>query len=276
MTGIPSLETGALIDRLDRALDELGGPSRVALATDGDGTLWTSDVGEALFHALLETNDEHRWIEAAAAPLLMQELEAYVPELTVPSEPVDVARALYSQYLSGGYPEDRVCAMMTWCVAGTRLSALSEFASDLLVTSFDLKNKLIREAGRVLQWAHGRGVEIFLVSASPRIVVEHAARMAAEALELPVPVVLAMTPEVEAGVIRPALVGTWTYGEGKATAIAQALAAAKKDLVASMGDNVFDAQMLRAARVPIAVRPKPALVKIASTVPNLVQAAVEP
>ena len=268
------VEPGPLIERLDRALDAMDDPSKAALATDGDGTLWTNDVGEALFAALLETNDRHGWIGAEAQPLLMQELETYVPELTLHESAADVARTLYAHYLSGGYPEDRVCAMMTWCMAGTQVGALSAFAAEMLATSFDLKRKIIPEAGRVLQWAHRRGVATVLVSASPRAVVELAAKTVAQALDVPVPPVLAMTPRVEAGVIRPALVGTWTYGEGKATALAEAMAVEQKTLVAAMGDNVFDAQMLRAACVPIAIRPKPALVSIAESVPGLVRAAI--
>jgi phosphoserine phosphatase len=272
--GFETVEPGALVERLDRALDAMDDPSKAAIATDGDGTLWTNDVGEALFAALLETNDAHGWIGEPAHMRLMDELETYVPELTLPASPADIARTLYAHYLSGGYPEDRVCAMMTWCMAGTPVTVLAAFAAQMLATTFDLKSKLIPEAGRVLQWAHRRGVPTLLVSASPRVVVELAAKMAAESLEIPTPPVLAMTPKVDAGLIRPELVGTWTYGEGKAIALSEALAVDQRRLVAAMGDNVFDAQMLRAACVPIAIRPKPALVNIAESVPGLVRAAI--
>src|SRR5207248_5556408 len=105
-------------------------------------------------------------------------------------------------------------AMMTWCMAGTPLAVLSAFAAQMLATSFDLKSKIIPEAGRVLQWAHRRGVATFLVSASPRVVVEHAAIVVSEALHIPTPPVLAMTPKGEPGVMGPALGGTWAEWGG--------------------------------------------------------------
>jgi phosphoserine phosphatase len=42
-----------------------------------------------------------------------------------------------------------------------------------------------------------------------------------------------------------------------------------RPLYAAFGDNVFDIPMLREARTPIAVRPKPRLVDRATEVPEL-------
>ena len=260
---------GALIDKLDAALDALGGPDVAALATDGDGTLWTGDVGEALFETMLRDG----WIGEAAHEALLAELRSTTPTWDGTTPPPDqIARTLYAMYLRSEYPEDRVCAMMTWCMAGAKLSAIDEVCTSMLQAPFDLKKRLIPEAGHVLKWAHGRKIPIWLVSASPRVVVERAAAIAASSFGIDVPAVLAMNPKLEDGVIRPGIVGTWTYGEGKLEALSAALAVEQRNLVCAMGDNVFDGAMLRAACVPIAIRPKPALVKVASTIPGLVRA----
>ncbi|GAC1361674.1 MAG: hypothetical protein NVSMB47_13950 [Polyangiales bacterium] len=268
------VESGPLVERLERALDAVGGPAHAALATDGDGTLWTSDVGEALFAAILATDATEHWLRDDARAPLHAELVGHVPDVAPPETSSALARTLWDLYVAGRFPEDRMCAAMTWCMAGSSLTALGAFAGRLLEHEFGLKNRLIPESGHVLQWAARRGVPTFLVSASPRVVVERAARTVAEAYAIPAPTVLAMTPALDGDVIRPALVGVWTYGEGKTEALAAALAVERRSLVAAMGDNVFDAAMLRAAPVPIAIRPKPALTAIAASIPGLVRAAI--
>ena len=267
---IPIVEGGPLVERLDAALAALGGADSAALATDGDGTLWTDDIGEALFEAILQRalvgSD-------ALAPLLA---EAAAHDVAMPSNPsaVDAARTLWNSYVARGYPEDRMCAAMAWCGAGNRYDLYEELSVEVLESSFDLRRHLIREAAHVLQWAEKRALPVFLVSASPRVVVERAAAMIAVEYGITKPVVLAMTPLVDGGVMRPTLVGAWTYGEGKVDALSVELAVGQRRLVGAMGDNVFDAPMLRAACVPIAIRPKPALVNVATSVPGLVRAAI--
>lgn len=267
---IPIVEAGALVDRLEAALEALGGVETAALATDGDGTLWTDDIGEALFHAILERGLVG---EDALEPLRAEAVAHGVPTKEN-AGPVDVARALWDAYVARRYPEDRMCAAMAWCGAGNRNDVYDALSVELLQTSFDLRRHLIREAAHVLRWAAKRGVPVFLVSASPRVVVERAASMIATEYDIEPPRVLAMTPLIEGAVVRPRLVGTWTYGEGKVEALSAELAIGQRRLVGAMGDNVFDAPMLRAACVPIAVRPKPALVQIAASVPGLVRAGI--
>ncbi len=270
---VPVLARETLLARLDQTLDALPSPERAVIATDGDGTLWTSDVGEALFAELLE----RRMIgESARVDLLAEAREhgVSVPE----DDPTAIARALFEAYSARRFPEDRICAAMAWCVAGHSVAAIDEVAREVLEGSFGLRDRLIEEAGAVLQWAHRRRLSIVLVSASPRVVVERAAKIMAERWSLPVPRILAMTPRVSAGIIQSQpLQGTWTYGEGKTLALTHELAGeasgVKRSIVAAMGDNVFDAPMLRAACVPIAVRPKPALSAIAAEIPGLVRAS---
>lgn len=267
MTELPVEPVARLVDRLDRALAPIGA-DRAAFAADGDGTLWTSDVGEALFDVILEVG----WIGEPARAALEAELAFVKKPVHLGGTPAELARGLFTAYLRGAYAEDRMCAAMAWCTAGRREEDVRGLARELLEGAFGLRERLIAEACELLRWAYDRGLAAWIVSASPRPVVEEAASIVADELGVPTPRVLSMTPAVRDGIILPALDGTPTYGEGKWQALGPALADERRTLLAALGDNAFDAAMMRAAQVPIAIRPKPALLAIAAEVPGLVRA----
>lgn len=260
-----------ILERLDREVPSLGGASSCAVATDGDGTLWTSDVGEALFEEVLRR-------DLVGAPALESlRAEARDQGLRVGAEHAGrLAREMWEAYVAGRFSEERMCAVMTWCVAGQSLDALHALCTEMLEGPFDLRTRIIREAGEVVRWAAARGIPVFLVSASPRPVVERAALIVADELSVPIPRVLAMTPRTEGSVIVPGTVGVLPYGEGKIVALERELLLQDRKLLCAMGDNAFDAHMLRAARVPIAIRPKAALTEIAHSVAGLVRASTFP
>jgi phosphoserine phosphatase len=267
VTSLPVESAARLVDRLDRALAPLGA-DRAALATDGDGTLWTGDVGEALFDRILEVG----WIGEPARAALEAELAHVRNPARHGGSPAELARGLFTAYLRGAYAEDRMCATMAWCMAGRREADVRALSRELLEGSFGLRERLIVEACGLVQWACTRGVAVWLVSASPRPIVEEAAAIVAEELDVPVPGVLSMIPRVREGVIEPALDATPTYGDGKWLALGAVLDAEGRTLIGALGDNAFDASMLRAASVRVAIRPKPALLAIAAQVPGLVRA----
>jgi phosphatidylglycerophosphatase C len=237
------------------------------LATDGDGTLWTGDVGDALF----EVTVREGWIGDDALQPLRAELVANLPDEQLPKTAAETVHLMWRRYLEGRFPEDRIWAAMAWCMAGTPLAEVAARAREMLEGPFDLPSRLIPEAIAVLRWADARGVATWLVSSSPRVVVEAAAAIVAREAGVTVPSVLAMTPRIEDGVIRAALDGTLTYGEGKATALDEALAESKRSILAAMGDNAPDVAMLRRARVPLAIRPKPALRAIIGEIPGILE-----
>ena len=83
------------------------------VATDGDGTLWSGDVGEDLFSRVPRSRRVHanpRWRRFAR--------EAREHALSDAGTGRDVARRIYDAYLGGRFPEERVCELMTWCFAG--------------------------------------------------------------------------------------------------------------------------------------------------------------
>lgn len=116
-----------------------------------------------------------------------------------------------------------------------------------------LDGRVHRALAPLMAWAGRAGVELWIASASPSFAV----RAGAHRLGVPVENVLAMDPAVENGVLLPRLAAAPVYGAGKMTAIERARPDAV--LLGAFGDSVYDVAMLRAARVPVAVDPKPSL-----------------
>jgi phosphatidylglycerophosphatase C len=248
---VPVSELLALLD--EQVAREPGG----AVAFDGDGTLWSGDIGEDLFEALLESGE----LSAEAHAALVVEAEA--SKLDASGGAVAVARAIYAGYLAGAFPEERVCEIMSWAFAGWKVLDADAFAERVL-TKVGLEERLQGEAHQVVRWARERGVSTFLVSASPRAVVEQAARR----VGIDHANVASATEERSAdGVILPSAVRPIPYGPGKVMHLRAKLGA--RPLYAAFGDNAFDIPMLREARIPVAIRPKPRLVDRAAEITNL-------
>jgi len=238
----------------EHAAHEPGG----AIVFDGDGTLWSGDVGEDFFEALLEDGR----ITAIAHEALVREAEA--ERLDASGTAIDVARRIHEAYLSGAFPEERVCEIMTWACAGWTREDLDGFAERVLL-ELGLAARLHGEAMRVVRWARSRDLPVFLVSASPRAIVEQAARL----VGLDLACVASATERVdERGIVRAEVHRPIPYGGGKVTRLREKLG--KRVLYAAFGDNAFDVPMLQEAKVPVAVRPKPRLVERADEVPDLV------
>jgi phosphatidylglycerophosphatase C len=223
-------------------------PSAVVMAFDGDGTLWSGDVGEDLFHAAIR--DE--FLLDDALPALLGEAERYGVPLDGAVDPNGVAMALIAAYLAGTYPERETCAMMTWCYAGRSLAEVEALAASVL-TETNLAGRLHDELSPIVEWGRARGVRCVLISASPRVVVEAAAGSWGFAARD----VAAATPAVEAGRVLPRLASPVPYAEAKLTAGRGLFGDAR--WLAAFGDNVFDIDMLTTAELGIAVRPKPKL-----------------
>jgi phosphatidylglycerophosphatase C len=230
------------------------------LACDGDGTLWSGDVGEDLFHALVAKGP----ILPAAYAQLSAEAKEHGLSAEGPAQ--DVARRIYEAYLAQKFPEERVCELMAWAFADWTREAVASFARDV-VAEAGLAARLHPEVTETLAWARGQGIEILVVSASPRAVVEEAVRRAGvEATH-----VLAATPCFEGERMLAAVLRPIPYGPGKVAAIRKAAGA--RTLYAAFGDNAFDVAMLREAKIPVAVRPKARLRERAAEVPGLVEIA---
>jgi phosphatidylglycerophosphatase C len=252
-----SVDGQTIVARLEELTAGAAGGARV-LAFDGDGTLWTGDVGFDLFEALLDRGDVR---EAARQAL---EAEARSIGLASGASALDLARSLYRRYQDGGWAHDRAFAAMAWAFAGWTLEEVAVFSREV-TRKTGLLARLRSSLAGVVAWAKDHGVEVFIVSASPRAIVE----CGADLLSIPISNVIAMTPEVDgAGVLLPRLTGHVIYGDGKY----QALRAVRPDAVilGAFGDSFYDAPMLRAASLPVAVAPSQGLVEILDSIPGVV------
>ncbi|MBX3192886.1 MAG: HAD-IB family phosphatase [Labilithrix sp.] len=234
------------------------GLERCAIATDGDGTLWSGDIGEDFFEALLR---EGRVSDVARAPLAR---EAEAEGIDATGDAVAIAQRIHAAYHAGTFPEERVCEIMTWAFAGWSRVELDRFAASV-IEAVGLRARLHGEALRVIAWARERGVMTCLVSASPRAIVEAAARLVGIDLAH---VTSATELCDDGGVVRAACDLPIPYGEGKVTRLRAIVG--ERALVAAFGDNAFDVAMLSQAAVPVAIRPKPRLLARAGEVPDLV------
>jgi phosphoserine phosphatase len=223
-------------------------PHGAVMAFDGDGTLWTGDVGEDLFRLAIRED----FLRPDAVPALLKEAERHHITLDGPREANRIASLLMASYLSGRYPERETCAMMAWCFAGRALTEVEALARRVLEQD-DLAGRLVSELGPVLGWARSAGVRCVLISASPRAIVEPAGRLWGFAPSD----IAAATPRVVGGVITAELVFGVPYAEAKLTAGKALFGSAR--WLATFGDNVFDIDMLKAAELGVAVRPKPRL-----------------
>jgi phosphoserine phosphatase len=231
------------------------------VATDGDGTLWTGDVGEDLFHAFLE----HGRVEAPALEAIRREAREH--RLSDAGTGGEVARRIYDAYVEGRFPEERVCELMTWCFAGWTREEVRGFAGSV-IESAGLTRRLHREVLAVIERVRAAGIETILVSASPvAVVVEAGARVGF----LPDHVVAARPcfdgEAMIADVERPI-----PYAAGKVKRLRERIGA-ERTLYAAFGDNAFDVALLASAEVRVAVRPKARLRERAGEVPGLVELA---
>ena len=244
-----------IIERIER--ERLAEPGGI-LAFDGDGTLWSGDVGEDFFHAVVEKGDFR--------PSAIRALRAEAGEFNLPltGTGTDLARGLYAAYVEGRYPEERTCEMMGWACAEWSCAEVSAF-SDEVVRGGRLGHRLHREVMAIVAWARSVNVEFFLVSASPRPIVEAAAKV----IGIDASHVIAATPLYEAEVMLARIERPIPYGPGKVSAIASR--ATGRPLYAAFGDNIFDVAMLSTSRVPVGVRPKSRLRDRAHDVPGIVE-----
>jgi phosphoserine phosphatase len=251
-----------VLARIDRAIVETPS-SGGAIAFDGDGTLWSGDVGDDLWADAVAMSV----FRAPAAEKMAAEAKAFGVAADPPCDAL--AHALFEAYQAKRYPEERMYELMAWCFAGWSRSAVRRFCREVLQRRRH-EEQLHREALAMVRWAQERGVRVLVVSASPRPMVEEAVAPA----HVDSAHVLAATPRWDgedtmlADVERPI-----PYGPGKVRAIREAIGDAP--LWAAFGDNAFDVPMLQEAHVPVAVRPKDRLRARAAEVPRLIELARE-
>jgi phosphoserine phosphatase len=234
------------------------------VATDGDGTLWSGDVGEDLFHAFIE----HGRVEEPALDAIRREARGH--GLSDAGAGADVARRIYAAYVEGRFPEERVCELMTWCFAGWTRREVAAFAR-AVVERGNLASRLHGELLSVLDRVRRAGVDLVLVSASPvAVVLEAGAHVGIREDH-----VVAARPRFDGEVMLPDVERPIPYGPGKVRRLRERIGE-HRVLYAAFGDNAFDVALLASAQVGVAVRPKPRLRERAHEIPGVVELAPEP
>ncbi len=253
------LAAEAVVERLERGLVALPSRGAAAIAFDGDGTLWSGDVGDDFFHAVVATG---RVLPPAVAAMQAVARAAGLAggddvrlgqDSHTHDSGVALARSLFQAYLDHRLAEDVTCEVIAWVCAGWREEEVLSLASDV-VTRARLEARRHASLRVVIEWARSVGVETYLVSASPRPIVEAAGAAWGFSRDR----VLAVTTLFKDGVMLADVVRPIPYGPGKAALLEGVLAG--RALLGAFGDNVFDVPMLQAARVPVVVEPKPRLV----------------
>jgi phosphatidylglycerophosphatase C len=231
------------------------------VATDGDGTLWSGDVGEDLFHAFVE----HGRVEPASLEALRRDARDH--GLSDAGRGPDIARRIYAAYLDGRFPERRVCELMVWCFAGWKRGETRAFAREV-VDRGGLVGRLHAEVLHVLERVRAAGIEAVLVSASPiDVVLEAGSHVGFDERH-----VVAALPRCSGDVMVAEVESPIPYAEGKVIRLRERVGV-EGVIYAAFGDNEFDVALLASSRVPVAVRPKPRLRARASRIPGVVELA---
>jgi phosphoserine phosphatase len=264
MDPLPIETADQVWDRIERAARDARREGREGvIATDGDGTLWSGDVGEDMFHAFVERGT----MRPVAVEAMRREARAH--GLSDAGSGQDVAHRIDAAYVAGTFPEQTVCELMAWCFAGWTRDEVLGFARET-IERVGLDARLHREVGDILQRARKAAIDVVLVSASPIAVVQVAgARAGFEEGHIVAARSLWDGDVMLADVDRPI-----PYATGKVIRLREKLGE-HRPLVAAFGDNAFDVDLLRSARVGVAVRPKPKLRARAAEVAGLVELARE-
>jgi phosphatidylglycerophosphatase C len=236
------VDAQAVILRLERARIQ----GRSGLAFDADGTLWSGDVGEDVFE----------W--ACSRELLREESHealarvATAHALSAEGSPSRIASSLYAAYLAGSLLERTMCEIMTWCYAGFSLDELRDTARQAFAER-GLEGRRREVLLPIFDWAARERLRVVVVSASPFPIVDEALGV----VGIRVAGLAAARAETIRGRIAPRMAEAVPYAAEKPVSGERLLEG--HDWLGSFGDNAFDIDMLRAARVGVAVCPKPLL-----------------
>lgn len=247
------VDARGLLELLERSR----GPGPVGLAFDADGTLWSGDVGEDVF--------EYATANELLTPDPLEALSRVAEEHGLDSHGSSsrVAASIFAGYRRGLVDEKKTCEVMTWAYAGLTPDELGGIASRAF-DERDLRSRVRHLLDPVFEWARTERARVIVISASPHTVIEAALLRT----EIGVESILAGHASLADGRFLPKMDGPLPYGHEKRLAGERALSGST--WLATFGDNAFDVEMLSAARVGVAVCPKPALLTRLSRLPNTV------
>lgn len=242
--------------QLVEQLEQLGGGADAAICFDGDGTLWSGDVGEDMFEFALR--------ERLLRPEALEYLQRFAQDNALPlfREANEQAADLLRAFRQGQLSERDACIVMAVAFAGWNRNDLLAVVSSALSEAC-VPQRLFEPLQAVFEWVQRTGTRALLISASPDFVVEVAAKHWGFAPEA----IAACTPQVHEDLLHGSLDYALPYAADKVQAARIRLG--ERRWLASFGDSAFDLAMLKEAQIGVAIRPKPSLVKLLSENPSL-------
>jgi phosphatidylglycerophosphatase C len=253
MAIVPTVEVEELKDRVASLLK--GDDERI-IAFDADGTLWRDDVGTLTFdHALRE-----RELSDEALPALVGVLREHGDESRV-SDANEAAEAINRLFLRGKIHEKEMAELQVWAYAGHTERSVRSLAADALVRG---ERTAMRHLGieELLKLGRDLGAAIWIVSASPRWVVEEAVQH----LGVDRAQVIGGEAALGDGKLRAELASPLPYGPEKLHALRRQRPTGR--LVAAFGDSSFDLDLLRAAELAVGIGPKKAMLEGLAEIPH--------
>ncbi|MCC6644714.1 MAG: haloacid dehalogenase-like hydrolase [Polyangiaceae bacterium] len=233
---------------VEEVVAELDGrdPGEWILATDADGTLWRGDVGEDVWRdaALGGRCDD------AAAPR-SREL-AREAGLDTSGDASALSARLLDAYERGVVGDLTAFEAAAIALAGRTEQEAARQIDEALERA-ELGRRARPELRAVLDAARARGLDVVVVTASARLVVERALAVAGLRRSAIAGIELAS----RGGVLCAALAAPIPYRSGKVARL-RTMAGGRR-VLAAFGDSAFDAELLGAARLPVAVAPRPGL-----------------
>ena len=252
-----SVNVTDLIQALEVELARGGDP---IVATDADGTIWSGDVGDDFYRAMVHgsslTNEA------------LDVLRAIAGKYNVDSagEAREIAERLFRAYEEGHFPEDQCCAMIAQLSTGWSVPSAEAFC-DELAAKRDIRGRVHPEWWQVASYLEQNRIPLWVVSASPVWVVRAGIRAIGVTVAGVLGVDLERRPVGPVEFYSAVLKVPMPYNDGKVQSLSQA--SSGKRIALALGDNVFDLPMLSASALPIAVRPKKRLLDVAEKEPRL-------
>lgn len=214
-----------------------------SVASDADGTLWATDVGDELFLTVAERRD----FRGDARRELRDRARTFLD--VVPDDDLDLARALMRRYAAGEIAIGAMCELQAEAL-GERSE--QEYAALLRDVAVRVSIAVRHDVRALLTALADEGWTVHVVSGSLGDAVEACLRRA----EIPFHTVAGATLRREGDQVRARLEGEIPLFEAKV----RALTATKRwPAGLGLGDGGWDVTFLREVALPVLVHPKPAL-----------------
>ncbi len=213
------------------------------VATDADGTLWSTDVGDELFVDLGERSD----FRGLAGSRLRARAEAILGSL--PGDDLSLAHALMARYRAGEIAIGPMCELQAEAVGDRSeqdLSALYHRVAERVAAT------VRPEVRALLETLASMGYSVHVVSGSLGDAVERCLTRAG----IPFTTVAGARLSRRDGHVLPSLAGEIPLFDAKVRALESARAWPAS---LGLGDGGWDVTFLRDVHLPVLVHPKPAL-----------------